>query len=161
MGTEKLEKLKLEHGWTGLTPEKKAILKKYMGSITSNIDLNKVREWWENEGKNMSNNTILINELENELANINKTIDNNLTDQSNDSSKIKESLITLIEYLNNKNKINDTSSYIIESIFSVDDNKKFTLMSDIRVIIQDAMKKNNLTKEDIDQWYQDYKDGKW
>jgi len=33
MGNEKLEKLKLENGWTGLTLEKKAILKSYCGIL--------------------------------------------------------------------------------------------------------------------------------
>lgn len=32
--------------YTGLTKEKKAILKEHMGSATSKIDMNKVREWW-------------------------------------------------------------------------------------------------------------------
>jgi hypothetical protein len=34
MGNEKLEKLKKENGWTGLTSEKKEILKSFCGSIT-------------------------------------------------------------------------------------------------------------------------------
>lgn len=39
----------LEYKHMGLTDEKKKILKEQMGSITHNIDLNKVQEWWENE----------------------------------------------------------------------------------------------------------------
>jgi hypothetical protein len=31
---------------TGLTSDKKQLLKKHMGSVASKIDMNKVREWW-------------------------------------------------------------------------------------------------------------------
>jgi len=46
MGNEKLEKLKIENGWTGLNKEKKEILKSFMGKAPKfPIDLNSVREW--------------------------------------------------------------------------------------------------------------------
>jgi hypothetical protein len=31
---------------TGLNNDKKQLLKKHMGSVSSKIDMNKVREWW-------------------------------------------------------------------------------------------------------------------
>lgn len=34
---------------TGLTSDKKQLLKKHMGSVSSKIDMNKVREWWKHE----------------------------------------------------------------------------------------------------------------
>lgn len=35
--------------YTGLTKEKKAILKEHMGSASTKIDMNKVRDWWKYE----------------------------------------------------------------------------------------------------------------
>jgi hypothetical protein len=34
---------------SGLSKNKKDLLKKHMGSASVNIDLNRVREWWKNE----------------------------------------------------------------------------------------------------------------
>lgn len=34
---------------TGLTKRKKEILKRHMGSASSKIDMNKVRDWWKYE----------------------------------------------------------------------------------------------------------------
>jgi len=36
-------------GITGLTKEKKELLKKFIGSSPSKIDMNKVRDWWKSE----------------------------------------------------------------------------------------------------------------
>ncbi|AOZ93763.1 hypothetical protein [Paenibacillus crassostreae] len=37
--------------YSGLTKEKKALLKDHMGSATSKIDMNKVKEWWKYENR--------------------------------------------------------------------------------------------------------------
>ncbi len=34
---------------SGLSKNKKELLKKHMGSASTKLDLNKVREWWKNE----------------------------------------------------------------------------------------------------------------
>lgn len=42
-----------QSNYSELTKDKKAILKDHMGSATSNIDMNKVKEWWKYESNSI------------------------------------------------------------------------------------------------------------
>lgn len=48
MGTAAIKKID-KSNISGLSKNKKDLLKKHMGSASGNIDLNKVREWWKYE----------------------------------------------------------------------------------------------------------------
>lgn len=37
--------------YSGLTQKKKALLKEYMGSVPTKVDMNKVRDWWKYENR--------------------------------------------------------------------------------------------------------------
>lgn len=37
--------------YSGLTQQKKALLREYMGRVPAKIDMNKVRDWWKYENR--------------------------------------------------------------------------------------------------------------
>jgi hypothetical protein len=50
MPAVKLKKLDVTK-YSGLTQKKKALLKEYMGSVPTKVDMNKVRDWWKYENR--------------------------------------------------------------------------------------------------------------
>ncbi|PRX69801.1 hypothetical protein B0G52_112160 [Cohnella sp. SGD-V74] len=50
MPAVKLKKLDMTK-YSGLTQKKKALLKEYMGSVPTKVDMNKVRDWWKYENR--------------------------------------------------------------------------------------------------------------